>query len=110
MIQLEKAFEMSDIDEPIDAQFEPLINYSRVSSYEGYMCFTPTKVYLLPRSEAAAMTFHPQCFPYEEVVSYGRRLLAGYEITLKDGSKVLLSNVFGKMRAVITEAFDEHKK
>ena len=96
MTELEKAFEMSDIDEPIDAQFEPHINYSRVASYEGYMCFTPTKVYLLPRSEAAAMTFHPKCFPYEEVVSYGRKLLAGYEITLKDG-RVISDEYNGKI-------------
>ena len=110
MTKLEKAFEMSDIAEPVDAQFEPLINYTRVSSYPGYMCFTASKVYLLPQSEAAAMTFNPLCFSYDEVVSYKRKLIAGYEITLKDGNKVLLSNVFGKMREGITAAFDEHKK
>ena len=108
MIQLEKAFELSDINEPIDVQFEPLINYTRVSSCPGCMCFTPTQVYLLPQNEEDSVACSPRCFTYDEVVSYKRKLLAGYEIILKDGGKVLLSNVFGKMRAGITQALDEH--
>ena len=110
MIQLDKDFNKSGIGESIDAEFMPTINYTRIQSYQGEMYFTPTKVYLMPHYEEAAMLFHPQCFTYDEVVSYKRKLLAGYEIVLKDGTKVLLSNVFGKMRAGITQAFDEHKK
>ena len=110
MTELPKAFEMSDIDEPIDVQFKPTINFSRIQSYAGEMCFTPTKVYLIPDLEDSPQDFHPFNFTYDEVVSYGRKLLAGYEIVLKDGNKVLLSNVFGKMRAGITAALDEHRK
>lgn len=41
-----------------------------------------------------------------EVVSYGRKLIAGYEIQLAGGEKVSLANIFGKLRAAITEELD----
>ena len=110
MIELEQTFTRDDIPEVIDAEFEPTVNYTRIDSIAGEMYFTPEKVYLMPHHPEDARLFTPKCFPYSEVASYKRRLLAGYEIILKDGSKILMSNVFGKMRAGITAAFDEHIK
>lgn len=108
MIELPKNFRAQDIDEFIDAEFNPVINYTRIQSYDGEMYFTETKVYLMPHYVEHALIFHGKCFEYSEVESYKRKLIAGYEITLKDGNKILLSNVFGKMREGITAAFDSH--
>lgn len=110
MIELEKNFTRDNIDDVIIAEFDPVINFTRISSYQGEMLFTPTKVYLMPKYKEAAMVFKPKCFEYSEVLAYKRKLIAGYEITLKSGAKILLSNVFGKMRAGITAALDEHTK
>ena len=108
MTELPKSFMKSDIDEPVIAEFAPTINFTRIQSYQGEMFCTATKVYLAPHYQEASMLFHGKCFAYDEVASYGRNLLAGYKINLKDGSTILLSNVFGKMRAGITEVLDEY--
>ena len=45
---------------------------------------------------------------YKQIVNDIRSRVA--DGTLKSGAKILLSNVFGKMRAGITAALDEHTK
>lgn len=110
MIELPKNFTVDNIEEPIEASFEPTINFTRINSYQGEMYCTATKVYLTPHYLEESMLFNGKCFGYDEVASYGRKMIAGYEIVLKDGNKILLSNVFGKMRAGITEVLDYHTK
>jgi hypothetical protein len=108
MIELPKNFTPDQIDELIEATFKPTINLNRITSFGGEMICTESKVYLLPQEYGAL--FAGKCFEYSEVLSYKRSLIAGYVIQLKSGQEVRLSNVFGKMRAGITEVLDRHTK
>lgn len=110
MLNLGKEFTKAEIEEPVVAEFELAWNVTRLSSFNAQMCFTDKKVYLVPFLPNDILFFDAIAFEYSEVVSYGRKLLAGYEIHLADGSKVSLANVFGKMRAAITEELDYHCK
>ena len=106
MNNLGKNFTMADIEEPVSADFEVAFNVTRLSSFNAKMCFTEKKVYFVPFIPNDIPFFDSVSFDYSEVVSYGRKLIAGYEIQLAGGEKVSLANIFGKLRAAITEELD----
>ena len=110
---LEKGFNPSEVEGTILGDFEPAINVSRISSFNGRMIITTEKVYLMPNYQAGAvdafgqLVYKPRCFQLAEIEGYKKTGLAGYRITLKDGTELNFSNVFGKMRKGITAALEE---
>lgn len=113
METLSKSFQVSDIQETIVAEFEPAYNLSRFASCNGKIVFSSKKVYVMANYMAGmvdaigSMVTAPKCFAYDEIASYNKTGLAGYKITLKDGTEFNFSNVFGKMRKGITAAIEE---
>ncbi len=113
MQELPKTFSRDDIEEPVIAEFDPAVNMSRLSSTNGRLVFSTKKVYVMAEVNAGMadllgkLVFQPKCFEYAEIASYDKRGLAGYVITLNDGTKLEFSNVFGKMRKGITAAIEE---
>ena len=109
MEELLKTFRKEDIDEPIVASFDPVINKTRIISYQGDMYITPTKIYLLPRSEADMAVYYPKCIAISEIDSWKKYGLAGFQFNFKDGSQQLFSNVGRKMREGIIAAIEAQK-
>ena len=110
MQELDKSFRKEDIQEPIEATFEPAINKTRIESYNGEMLFTPTKVYLLPKFPEDQARYNPLCLEVSEIVAYKKYGLFGYGFEFADGSKQLFSNVGRKMRDGIAAAIEARKK
>ena len=111
MTQLDLTFTKSSIQEDIQASFEPVYNYTRLASYNGYLMFTATKIYWFYNEDTAPvqmLKLNPWCIDYSEIASYKKTGLAGYRISLKDGNDLNFSNVFRKMRNGITEALQAH--
>ena len=110
---LDQDFSPSQIEGTIIGDFSPAINVSRLASFNGKLIFTTEKVYVMPNYNAGmydaigAGLYEPRCFTYAEVGSYKKTGLAGYQITLKDGTVLNFSNVFGKMRKGITAALED---
>ena len=115
MIELDDNFGLEQLGNVKKEVFEILYNKNRVSSWDGQLYITPDKMYFFvtPASMAGRSVFDaggaPKswCLDLSEIESYGRHSLAGYQIILKDGKKVLFSNVFRKLRNGLTEALDE---
>ena len=113
MQDLPKNFTPDQIEEPVIAQFEPAVNMTRLASCNGLIVFSTKKVYVMANFNAGmadalgTVVYQPRCFEYAEIDSYKKTGLAGYRITLKDGTELNFSNVFGKMRKGITAALEE---
>jgi hypothetical protein len=110
---LEKDFSPSQVEGTIIGEFSPAINSTRLVSFNGKLIFTTEKVYVLPEYAAGgidaigAVLYKPRCFTYAEIDSYKKTGLAGFRITLKDGTVQNFSNVFGRMRKGIIAALEE---
>jgi hypothetical protein len=110
MQELEKSFRKEDIQEPIEASFEPAINKTRIESYNGDLLVTATKVYLLPKYEEDQNRYNPICIDIAEIAACKKFGLFGFGFEFADGSKQLFSNVGKKMREGITAAIEARKK
>ncbi|MBP5504813.1 MAG: hypothetical protein J6X89_01780 [Bacteroidales bacterium] len=110
---LDQDFNPSQVEGTIIGDFSPAVNVSRLVSFNGKLICTNEKVYVMPNYNAGMVDaigagfYKPRCFTYAEIDSYNKTGLAGYRITLKDGTVLNFSNVFGKMRKGITAALDE---
>ena len=109
MLELEKSFRKEDIEEPIEASFEPAVNKTRIESYNADMLITATKVYLLPRFKEDQARYNPICIEISEIADCKKYGLFGFGFEFKDGSKQLFSNVGRKMREGITAAIEARK-
>ena len=115
MIELDNSFSLADLGNVKKESFEMMYNKNRVSSWDGTMYITPDKIYFLvaPASMAGKSIVDiggaPKswCIELSEIASYGRHSLGGYQIVLKDGQKLLFSNVFRRKRNGIVEALEE---
>lgn len=117
MIELDKTFTMQNLANETKTTFEGvLFNNSLSSSNPGNLVFTRDKVYfLLDYNNVGPKKLFAKeptswCIDISEIVSYGRRALAGYKITLADGTVLIFSNIFRKLRSGITEAIEQRKK
>lgn len=116
MIELNENFSLADLGNVKKEVFEILYNKNRVSSWDGHLYITPDKMYFIAAlaDMANRSVFDvggaPKswCIDLSEIASYGRHSLAGYQIVLKDGNKLLFSNVFRKLRNQLTESLDQH--
>ena len=112
-MEIIKDFNPSEVEGTIVGVFEPAINVSRLASFNGQLIITESKVYVAPMFQAGMVDaigagfYEPRCFSVQELAGYRKTGLAGYRITLKDGTEFNFSNVFGKMRKGITEALDQ---
>lgn len=106
-------FNPSEIAGTIIGDFDPAINVTRFNSFNGRLIITREKVYVTPYFQAGmhdaigATFYKPRCFAVDEIAAYSRTGLAGFRITLKDGTVFNFSNVFGKMRKGIIAALEE---
>lgn len=110
MLELEKSFRKEDIQEPIEASFEPAVNKTRIESYNADLLVTATKVYLLPKYKEDQDRYNPICIEISEIAGCKKYGLFGFGFEFADGSRQLLSNVGKKMRTGITEAIEARKK
>lgn len=110
MQALEKTFRKENIEEPIEASFEPAVNTSRIESYSADMLITASKVYLLPRYPEDQARINGVCIDIADIAGCKKYGLFGFEFDLADGSKQLFSNVGKKMREGITAAIEARKK
>jgi len=110
MIDVPRDFTPASITEETQATFTPLYNYTRLSSTSGKMIFTADKIYFIIDNPAVPMTVANWCLDIAEIDSYGKQGLGGYKIILADGTKLLFSNVFRKMREGITAAIEARLK
>ncbi|MBR5018362.1 MAG: hypothetical protein IKX53_01850 [Bacteroidales bacterium] len=106
MINLPGDFSLESIKDETQATFTPLYNYTRLSSTDGQMVFTADKIYYVIGNPGVRMTVSDWCLDISEIASYGKQGLGGYKIVLADGTKLLFSNVFRKMREGITAAIE----
>ena len=110
MQELEKTFRKENIEEPIEASFEPAINKTRIESYNGELLVTATKVYLMPKYEEDHNRYNPICIEISEIAACKKFGLFGFGFEFKDGSKQQFSNVGKKMREGITAAITARQK
>ena len=116
MIELDENFSLADLGNVKKEVFEIFYNKNKVSSWDGHLYITSDKMYFIvaPATMEGRSVFDmggtPKswCSDLSEIVSYGRRSLAGYKIDLKDGKQILFSNVFRKLRNQLTESLDAH--
>ena len=110
MIDLPSDSRPESIENEIQATFEPLYNFTRLSSTEGKMAFTADKIYYFIGNPAIRQTVADWCIDISEIAEFKKQGLAGYQIILADGKRLLFSNVFRKMRNGITEAIEYRLK
>lgn len=110
---LDRNFDPAEIEGTLIGDFEPAINVTRFNSFNGKLIITTEKVYVTPNFQAGAVDamgtlfYKPRCFALAEIAEYKKTGLAGFRITLKDGTEFNFSNVFGKMRKGIIAALEE---
>ena len=109
MQELDKTVTRDSILDKAQKSFNPLFNLSRINSTEGEMIFTEDKIYYFFENEAVQLIKKPWCVDIAEIASWKKSGLAGYVITLNDGTELRFSNVFRKMREGITAAIEERK-
>ncbi|MBQ9893371.1 MAG: hypothetical protein IJM35_09495 [Bacteroidales bacterium] len=111
MIKLDKDFNPEMIDEEIEYEFHPAINYTRINSTNGSLVFTKTRMYVFYDPQIRLL-YPPRYYEISEIDKCEKFGLfgAGLLIYMKDGDKLRLSNVGKKMREGIEEAIAAGRK
>lgn len=105
-------FKKSSIGSPVEEKFEITHNFTRLASYSCELMFAGDMVYVFPAEYATALdkaAFEPIRFGVNEIAACRRKMIAGFIITLNDGTELSFSNVFGKKREGIMAAIQKHK-
>ena len=108
MEKLPLTFVQSTVDPDIQECFEPAFNFTKINASNGRLAFTEGKLYWLPEAPIALMD-QGWFITYAEIAACAKTGLAGFRITLVDGTQLNFSNVGKNMREGIEAAIAAHK-
>lgn len=98
-----KEFSIGNIQGDIQESVEVVYNYTRLASYNGTLYFTANKIYWVC-ADYEQIILDSWCIDTNEVASFQKKGLAGYNIVLKDGNTLSFANIFRKKREALTAA------